>query len=292
TMSAGRLWPITWLGLFAPNTVADAVRAIDRGARIAANQAERTSALYTAAYTFLAYGMPSRAAEALDALVAIAPDPVEIHSHQILAALYGSGDQGHARTAVAALEDKLDSGPLASNVRARCAREQWRLWNRETDTHRATVEQLSRIDPDSAFAKLEADVCIRVLATVDALLNKPATLTRRVHELNAIMRDGPAIHSAFANASNIVLARAAEGAGDRALAYRAASRIAFHPMRMFLHSTMLREAARLAALRGDTERAIRLYRRYLNAHELAEPALKQEDDAARTHLAQLTGERR
>ncbi|MGQ0561283.1 MAG: hypothetical protein ACT443_05350, partial [Gemmatimonadota bacterium] len=26
TMSAGRLWPITWLGLFAPNTVADAVR--------------------------------------------------------------------------------------------------------------------------------------------------------------------------------------------------------------------------------------------------------------------------
>jgi hypothetical protein len=55
---------------------------------------------------------------------------------------------------------------------------------------------------------------------------------------------------------------------------------------------MEREEARLAALTGDEDRAIELYRRYLALHARAEPAVANSVAEVRSHLAQLTGERR
>jgi hypothetical protein len=291
TMSTDRLFSISWASGFMPGTVADAVGALERLNRSAITTAERAERLGYELYIYDVVGMPSRAARAYDDLTTLKPEVLTYKTIPILTALYSNGDRASAESAVRDL-DANTQGTLLERTRALCATEQWRLWNGDNSRYEKTARQLSAVPEDSGSAKAEATICVQVLATINAIENQPAALKERALALNALMRDGPAIHAAFRNASNIVLGRAAERVGDRALAYRAFSRRPFHPLGSILMPTMLREQGRLAALTGDRDKAIAVYRRYLNLTEQAEPSIQEEVDAVRIHLAQLTGERR
>jgi tetratricopeptide (TPR) repeat protein len=291
TMSADRLFGISFSAGISSGTVDDAVGALERLRNNAVTSAERAEHLSNAVIIYDMVGMPSRTARAYDELMALRPDVLSYRSFQILTALYGHGDREQAQAAVRELDANL-TGSLVERTRARCATEQWRLWNGDDSQYQKTARLLSTVPADSGAANAEAVVCVQVLATINAIENQPAALKERALALNALMRDGPAMSATFRNAANIVLMRAAERAGDRPLAYRAISRTPFHPIGWVLLPTMIREQGRLAALSGDRDKAIALYRRYLNFSERAEPAVQKEVDAVRAHLAQLTGERR
>jgi hypothetical protein len=291
TMSTDRLFSISWTAGIMPGTVTDAVDALDRLDRGAVTTAERTERLGYDLVVYDMVAMPSRAARAYGELTTLRPEVLTYKTVPILTALYGHGDRATAEAAVRDL-DATTQGSLLERTRARCATEQWRLWNGDDSQYQKTARQLAAVPADSASAKVEATVCVQVLATINALENQPAALKERALALNALMRDGPSMNSGFRNASNIVLGRAAERAGDRALAYRAFARRPFHPIGWLLLPTMIREQGRLAALNGDRDKAIALYRRYLSLTELAEPALQDQVRGVSNHLAQLTGERR
>ncbi|MGQ0815268.1 MAG: hypothetical protein ACT4O1_12550 [Gemmatimonadota bacterium] len=290
TMDNAGLLGLSLAGLFL-GEVDDALRAIEQMSRNAATDRERADAYEVAGGMYSVYGMPSKSAAALDKLADSSTDPIDAYNFQLLYAVYANGDTASARYADRAMDARLKTASPLQRVRGLCAREQWRLWNGQRDSYSATAAELSRVPPDSAFVKLEADVCMQVLVTIDAM-SQPKTLSKHVRMLDAIMRDGPQIYYVFRNAANVVVARAAERAGDRRLAYRAMSRFPLDPHQYWFSGTMRREMARLAALSGDTARAIQEYTRYLNSQLRAEPGLKLENDAARAHLAQLTGERR
>jgi tetratricopeptide (TPR) repeat protein len=292
TMSVDQLFLLTWIGGLGPGSVDAAVLANERLTQRAATNEERVRALATAAHHYLSYGMPARANRAFDQQLQLPGETLPIRVRQILAALYGDVDAGSARRAALDIPGLMRTEMSAvGRVRASCALEQWRLWNGDASTHPSTAEQLARVPDDSVAAKHEAELCVAALATIYAVVMEPSRLSAQVGALDALMRDGPRINTTFRNAFNIILGRAAERAGDRKLAYHAMARIPWHPAGGLFTDVMTRESARLAALNGDTERAIRDYTNYLLLHERAEPALKAEDNAARAHLAQLTAER-
>ena len=61
-------------------------------------------------------------------------------------------------------------------------------------------------------------------------------------------------------------------------------------MKAWFFSAYLREQGRLAALTGDTERAIRAYSHYLKLRSDPEPEVLPEVEAVRAELARLVGE--
>jgi hypothetical protein len=290
TMSSERLWMMTFVGGSAPGAVADGVRAIDKFTQSAASKDERINAYTIASQLQLMYGLPSRAANSLNELRGLI-DPVNLYAIQILSALYANGDAASAEQGARSLAAMPGQQPsLLGSVKRSCALEQWRVWHDDSSTLRATLDQFARVPADSLRVKQEAEVCARVLNTIQAVVSGGDAIGN-ARALNELLRGGPRIDATFRNAANIVASRAAERGGDRKLAYQAISRFAYHPEAWYLFGTMQREAARLAALNGDKPRAIQLYTFYLNMQEMAEPALKTENDAARAHLAQLTAER-
>jgi hypothetical protein len=295
TMSADRLYAIPFTSGVAPGAVADAVRAMELLVSKSATEGERAVRLYQAGMVYSNSGMPGRAARALEGQLRIADEADEIiaiRTLQLMISLYTYGDDALARAAVADIDRLQSDATLLRRIRADCARTQWELYQGDRSRYAAATVALARVPQDSTAARIEANVCAQVLATIDAMLNQPHVLANRVGSLEAVMRTGPAMNAMFRNAANIVLARAAERAGDSRLAERAMSRMAVHPNAFWLRATMWRETGRLAAINGDTARAIRMYTKYLDAHEMAEPALKKEDDAVRAELARLTGEQR
>ena len=293
TMSGDRLWMVGFIGITGSGAASVAAKALDRRVQVAATTDERSRALIDAAVLYLNYGMPQRAARAFDDLLATSDDRSWVNESQVLAALYENGDTASAVRAVKRLEDALKGeSDVRASVRGACALEQWRLWHGNTTSLRGTVEKLERVPSDNRFVKLEAEICAGVLATIDAAMRGGSDLGARAQALDQQLEKGPRIDGRFRHAASIALARAAERAGDRKLAYRAMSRFAFHPEMFMLTSTMFRESARLAALNGERDKAITNYTLYLNLHENAEPALRAEVDAARKHLAEITGERR
>ncbi len=90
-------------------------------------------------------------------------------------------------------------------------------------------------------------------------------------------------------AGNLVASRLWERAGNARKAYEAAQRWAFtnNPVDGSLHTTYLREQARLGAAAGDREAAIMAYRRYLRLRTNVEPGLARDAAMVRAELEKL-----
>jgi serine/threonine-protein kinase len=112
---------------------------------------------------------------------------------------------------------------------------------------------------------------------------------QRLSSLDSVLRLGP--HDMTIRAiGNLVAARLWESRGDLPRAYAAVLRTARGPKPTPFASTYVRERARLAALVGDRDAAIRYYRRYLGARAEAEPALATHLAGVRAELARLERE--
>lgn len=85
--------------------------------------------------------------------------------------------------------------------------------------------------------------------------------------------------------ANLVIAHAAEAQADLVLAIRAVRRRS-----PWYLTTFLREEGRLAAVTGDTGRAIQAYQHYLALRPDPEPEVKPEMERVREELAHLVGE--
>jgi hypothetical protein len=113
---------------------------------------------------------------------------------------------------------------------------------------------------------------------------------QRVSSLDSLLRLGP--HDVTMRAiGNLVVARLMESRGDLPRAYAAVLRTNRGPTPTPFASTYVRERARLGALVGDRDAAVREYRRYLGARAEAEPALAAHLAGVRAELARLERER-
>jgi hypothetical protein len=292
TMHSAQLAIIAWIGGSSAGASRDAVAALDKMLAHAATKAERLDALALASTLFLSYGMPARAAAAAEEEAGLMDDPVPVRTWQIAAALYGSGDTTSAARAIQLLPALYEKTDARNRVDAKCMSEQWELWQGRTENFAKIESEMAAIKTDVSAIRNDAQVCALTLNVIRSMQSSSADLRTRVSALDAVMQRGPALQSLLRNVANIVLARGAERAGDKVLAYRATKRAPVHPAGWQLRDVMQRESARLAALNGDRAYAIMQYKRYLDAHEIAEPALRQQDDGARADLARLTGERR
>jgi eukaryotic-like serine/threonine-protein kinase len=113
---------------------------------------------------------------------------------------------------------------------------------------------------------------------------------RRLTSLDSVLRLGPLDMTTRA-VGNLVAARLLEQRQDLPRAYAALLRTTRGPVPTPFGSTYVRERARLAALLGDRDAAIRDYRRYLSARGDAEPALAAHIASVRAELARLERER-
>ena len=88
-------------------------------------------------------------------------------------------------------------------------------------------------------------------------------------------------------AGNLAIANLWERMGDVQSAYAASRRVYMEPTFTPFWSTYKRERARLAALTGSTEDAIKYYREYLAMRYEPEPALGEHVESVRRELARL-----
>ena len=87
---------------------------------------------------------------------------------------------------------------------------------------------------------------------------------------------------------NLVVARLHEQQGDLTNALSAVRRRGYHSGSVCWYlATFLRDEARLAALTGDREGAIRAYEHYIALRSNPEPILEADARAARVELAKL-----
>ena len=238
------------------------------------------------------FGMPSRGNAMAQQLVALGENEAAIMP--LLTALYWDGDQKAGAEAYAQagalMREAKDVGVQTWSI---CAREHWRLWNKDTTGYDETLRLLAAVPAERKQLKMVANVCAETIGTIRSTVLRSADLPARVQSLDAMLRDGPPGPAFLLNISNIVLGRAAEQAGDLKLAQRAyARRPGGNLETLEFTFPMMREEARLAALHGDSQRAARLYRRYLLMHERAEPSLQPVLDAVRRDLARIAGEPR
>jgi len=269
----------------------ESLRALEQWTARATTAEERRSAWRGAQMVYLVLGMPSRSAAAIDKLVADPEQKARFQAVAIADALYGDGDVATAERMLPDLRRALTSADKRSAAAAACLLSQWDLWHGDTSTSDRSLQLLQEM----ANARKDDEslrLCALMVAALRAHITKSSDAASRLAALDSFERTGPAADAYLLNVGNILTSRLYEQNGDRASALRAIGRQRFSPTGLFLFHVMTREEARLAALAGERDRAIRLYRRYQALRTHAEPAVAKQDDAARRDLARLTGETR
>jgi Protein kinase domain len=228
-------------------------------------------------------------------------------------ALYWGGDTSVAVLAARKLARFAD-GPLADaaevqeQYHAICALAHWRLARGDTRDAQSAIRRLRAAivpglsgDDSTSFVAYVA-LCAALLdATRSALLHLPES-GRSLKNADSLARTWTSavccgepdrlVGTNFWAGANLVIAQLAEAQGDLPLALRAlrrrGERFALGPT--YYLPTFLREEGRLAALAGDTARAIRAYKHYLALRTRPEPAVRPEVERIRTELGSLLGE--
>lgn len=291
TMSLDALQNAAAAGGTIPGSIRDAVRALELYLQKATTRRDRVEGHWIALDRYLMWGMPTRAEAMAQQLIALGEEYTPVM--QVVGALYWDGDAQAGERAAGQLTALMETARDSTlQLYSACFSEQWRLWRNDTSRYDAVRRLLAATPAHKRGDKIFADLCLETTATIRSVVSRANDLPARVQALNTILREGPAVEPFILNSSNIVLGRAAEQAGDRALAQRAFGRQPGGGVySVELVTTMMREHARLAAINGNRDLAIREYRRYLSLHEQAEPAVRKTDDVVRRHLARLSGER-
>jgi hypothetical protein len=223
------------------------------------------------------------------------PSMLAQHPAYALDALFWDGDSAATAPRLAALARVAAGRPTLSErwMSATLVVAQAALARNDTAGVADAVRRLLAAPPTDTLPRLTQ------LARWDALLldtqlaasSKRPDAAARLASLDSVLRLGP-IDITMRAVGNLVAARLWEQRGDLAHAYAALLRTTRGPDPTPFASTYMRERARLSALLGDREAAIRDYRRYLSARGDVEPPLAQHVASIRAELARLEREGR
>ncbi|MDH3270470.1 MAG: hypothetical protein OEN56_04015 [Gemmatimonadota bacterium] len=265
--------------------IADVDRAFDRLERSAIAAGDRDQTLELR-YRYLRSA--GRSAEADDALRTWEAATVDRPRAWVEAFLYWDGLREPAAAAAATLAREVGSGTealeWARGGRDACALELWRLRDGDTSTVARTVERLraGADDPDPAHG--QNALCALTLETVAAHRSNAPEAGRLVAQLTEVLDQGP---STVLQWSSLELAWILEGEGDLGAAARVAGYTSGNVSVPFAHSTVNREAGRLADALGDADRAIYKYEWYLSMRGAVDERLSPQDVAIRARVEQL-----
>lgn len=223
----------------------------------------------------------------------------KIHRGRIRYALSWDGDSALALESVRLLGRSIAAPASGEAARQQlfdlCTVGEWQAARGEYAAAEGSVSRLrqARIDSTMADRGRTARYVSLCVHLIDAMLasgrgerdarEKVAAADSVAREFIFVIHGGDRI-----NDVNIQLARLWEREGDTRAALRAIERRAdpfrWAPLYM---TTFLREEGRLAAMTGDTARAIDAYRRYLVFRSDPQPSLKPSVDSIRMELAAL-----
>jgi eukaryotic-like serine/threonine-protein kinase len=244
----------------------------------------------------LVAGRPSAALAHLDASSEGAED-INVPVLKVRDALIADGDTAAALDGARFLA-RFDSDPVspdsARRVTQRAATrvlEPWRLSRGDTSQTRRSIARLRELTRDLTGArKVDAEVEVAAIEAMHADVTRSPGLRAATMRLDSLLRitDYPSTNVGRASFANLVAARLLEKLGDTRRALAAARRRsdAWAQNNPYL-ATQLREQGRFAALAGEREEAIRVYRHYLGLRSSAEPELQPQVDAVRRELREL-----
>ena len=275
--------------------VPDVRRALDTA--LAKSPREFRRGFERAAHDFeLAAGRPTAALAHLVASADSAND-VNIPVLKVRNALIAEGDT------VAALDGArflaaIEAAPLATDsVRRGSQRaatrvlEPWRLSRGDTSQTRRSVARLRELTRHLTGARrVDAEVEIAAIEAMHAEVTRSPALRSATVRLDSLLRvmDYSNTNVGRATFANLVAARFFEKLGNVRGAIAAVRRRpdAWSQNNPYL-ATQLREHGRIAALAGEREEAIRVYRHYLGLRSTAEPTLRPQVETVRRELAEL-----
>jgi hypothetical protein len=212
---------------------------------------------------------------------------------QVRDALFWDGDQRAGANAARELQ-RLTAAPPPTAQEPRqayfanlCTVEIWRLAHGDTvSTHRSMtlLRDEARASAGTGMGPFNAG-CAMIADAMHASVVHRADASASIDRLDSLMRTGP--DGTVREMGNLIVARLKETHGDVAGALAAVRRRDYFLARPAYLSTSLREEARLAALTGDREGAIRAYRHYLALRSAPDSALERDARNASAALERL-----
>ena len=237
---------------------------------------------------------------------------------RVLDAMYGDADSVNGGRAVLELARSAARPAAGSEARAvsqtdRCVVTLWRLSHGELGGAAQAIRALrSRLPDDTPGSLTSNTICAALLEAKLTAASGSAGAAAALDRLDTLMRSGPGGQRngppvaftltpayvrptvgispfAFEDFANLEVARLRERQGNIAAALSAVRRRPYSYHTTDYLAAYLRQEGRLAALGGDTSRAIRAYRHYLAVRSDPEPALRPLIEAVRAELVKLTG---
>jgi hypothetical protein len=235
----------------------------------------------------LNFGRPAAAERAQDEMVRLAyPDSanrVRVQVEKVRDALYWDGDTTRGAAVVAELErDNQVPGPSSYRNAREFAIVEWKLWHNDTTGARDFITRLRKALPATSPP---SGTTVDGATVLDALL---AVVSRRPDAAQLLKRVDESVRNAGAVPAtrNRMVQLLYERQGNYEASLAAARRRLYWGRTMLISSSVLQEA-RMAALTGDSEAAIRAYRHYIALNYAPELSVRPRLDRARAQLARL-----
>lgn len=293
-LSTQSLTRIQWTSQMDGVALEDADHAVAVLVHRAANPIERERACAQGFQLALNRGHPAAAESTFNTVLRLDRRPnCENPFLRFPYALYWDDDPAVAARTAADFEHRLLAGEhLPSDyglqdLNALMMLGQWHLWQGDTMAVLRAITRMGRAAAKDSSQAAWLRSRTQVLAAMLATVNGSPDARKRVGELDSLARLGCCEVSHW---TNPVLVRLWERLGDRSAALRAARRARWYFAPEYL-SAALRDEARLAALTGDRESAIRAYRHFLALQSNPEPERRAVVEQARTALERLELER-
>jgi eukaryotic-like serine/threonine-protein kinase len=209
----------------------------------------------------------------------------------VLDALFWDGDTAAAAAALPAAAAVARSRPAPDTenewLDAQLAIGLHGISRRSVDAAREARAAIAAFRPGSPVRATTARNYVLLLDAQIAVLERAPSARSAIAAVDSALVRGEPGWRYFEPAGNLVVARLWEEMGEPRRALEAARRYRNGPDPWPFHSTRVRENARLAAIVGERDEAIKNYRLFLNLRAKPEPELVAERDAARRELDKL-----
>jgi serine/threonine-protein kinase len=267
--------------LYEPRQVRFSERVLEQVRRHTATESDRQELLRVERILALNRGQPVRAARVGRQHAAY---PV---AERILDAVFHEGDSTVAAEAMVRARRAMTSPPAREraqwiNMVFAAGLHDGARRNAAGTAAAASALRALPVPAESAWVRDNARRYAMVLDAQHAVVTNAPDARRVVAAADSMLREGPPGVQLRA-AGNLAMAHLWERIGDAASAYAASKRVYIEPSFTPFWSTYKRERARLAALNGNVEDAIKHYREYLAMRYEPEPSL-------RAHIASVQGE--
>ena len=271
--------------LYEPREVRFSELVLEQVRRHVATESDRQELLRVERILALNRGQPERAARVGRQHVAYST------AERILDAVFHEGDSTLAADAMVqarrAIADpsRLERTPWVNTVFAAGLYDGARR-NASGAAAAAASLRAMPVPAESIWVREGARRYAMVLDAQHAVVTNAPDARRVVAAADSMLREGPPGVQLRA-AGNLAIANLWERVGDVPSAYAASKRVYMEPTFMPFWSTYKRERARLAAVNGNVEDAIKHYREYLAMRYDPEPSLRAHIASVKSELARL-----